>query len=239
MNYIKIYNKLIIKAKSESRKKSDGVYYEAHHIQPKSFGGKGDGRNTIHPNIVLLTPKEHYIAHLLLVAIYPNSPAMHKALWNMCNVKKDVRYIPSAKTYCKIRTEYIKNTIGSNNHFFGKTHSDESKLKISIKVKGRQTFLGKNHSKESKLKMKESKMGKAISKETKNKISISISGGNHYNAKKIICTKTNMIFGSGKELSEYLNKPFSTIRRWLNGTNKPPSYFHYKRIGTGLAYDQI
>ena len=45
MNYIKIYNKLIIKAKSENRKKFDSVYYEAHHIQPKSFGGKGDGRN--------------------------------------------------------------------------------------------------------------------------------------------------------------------------------------------------
>ena len=229
MNYIKIYNKLIIKAKSESRKKSDGVYYEAHHIQPKSFGGKGDGRNTIHPNIALLTPKEHYIAHLLLVAIYPNSPAMHKALWNMCNVKKDLRFKPSAKTYCKIRTEYIKNTKGLNNHFFGKTHSDESKLKISLRAKGRQTFLGKTHSEESKLKMRESQMGKALSKETKNKISLSISGGKHYNAKKIICTKTNKIFGSGKELSEYLNKPFSTIRSYLNGNSKAPESFHYKR----------
>ena len=229
MNYIKIYNKLIIKAKSESRKKSDGVYYEAHHIQPKSFGGKGDGRNTIHPNIVLLTPKEHYIAHLLLVAIYPNSPAMHKALWNMCNVKKDLRFKPSAKTYCKIRTEYIKNTKGSNNHFFGKTHSDKSKLKIGKASLGRQTFLGKTHSEESKLKIKKSQMGKAISEKTKTKIKLSMSGGNHYNAKKIICTKTNVIFGSGKELSEYLNKPFSTIRSYLNGRNRSPNWFHYIR----------
>ena len=229
MNYIKIYNKLIIKAKSESRKKSDGVYYEAHHIQPKSFGGKGDGRNTIHPNIVLLTPKEHYIAHLLLVAIYPNSPAMHKALWNMCNVKKDLRFKPSAKTYCKIRTEYIKNTKGSNNHFFGKTHSDKSKLKIGKASLGRQTFLGKTHSEESKLKIKKSQMGKAISEKTRTKIKLSMSGGNHYNAKKIICTKTNVIFGSGKELSEYLNKPFSTIRSYLNGRNRSPNWFHYIR----------
>ena len=230
MNYIKTYNKLIIKAKSESRKKSDGVYYEAHHIQPKSFGGKGDGRNTIHPNIALLTPKEHYIAHLLLVAMYPNSPAMHKALWNMCNVKKDLRFKPSAKTYCTIRTNYIKNTSGSGNHFFGKSHSDESKLKIGLKAKGRQTFLGKTHSEESKLKMRKFQLGKTLSSDIKNKISISISGGNHYNAKKIICTETNIIFGSGKELSEYLNKPFSTIRAYLNGRNKTPNWFHYKRI---------
>lgn len=230
MNYIKIYNKLIIKAKSESRKKSDDVYYEAHHIKPKSFGGTGDGRNTVHPNIVLLTPKEHYIAHLLLVAIYPNSPAMHKALWNMCNVKKDLRFKPSAKTYCKIRTEYIKNTKGSNNHFFGKIHSNESKLKISKKAKGRQTFLGKTHTKESKLKMRNSQLGKAVSEETRVKIRLSVSGGNHYNAKKIICTQTQKLFGSGKELSEYLNIPFSTIRSYLNGNSKAPKWFCYQRV---------
>ena len=230
MDYKNIYQQLINKAKLENRKKSNTVYYEAHHIKPKSFGGEGDCRNTKHPNIVLLTPKEHYIAHLLLVAIYPNSPAMYKALWNMCNVKKDLRFKPSAKTYCRIRKEYIKNTLGSNNHFFGKTHSDESKLKIGLKAKGRQTFLGKTHSEESKLKMRESQIGKLLSEETKNKISISISGGNHYNAKAIICIKTNMIFGSGKELSQYLNKPFSTIRSYLNGRVIAPEWFHYKRV---------
>jgi hypothetical protein len=230
MNYKNIYNKLMIKAKSEIRVKSDTVYYEAHHIKPKSFGGEGDCRNTNHSNIVLLTPKEHYIAHLLLVNIYPNSPAMHKALWNMCNVKKDVRYKPSAKTYCTIRKEYIKNTMGSNNHFFGKTHSDESKLKISLKAKGRKSFLGRTHSEESKIKMKESHTGKVTSEETKTKIRLSMSGRNHYNAKKVICTKTNKIFGSGRELSEYLDKPFSTIRSYLNGNARAPEWFCYQRV---------
>lgn len=230
MDYKNIYQQLINKTKLENRKKSNTVYYEAHHIKPKSFGGEGDCRNTKHPNIVLLTPKEHYIAHLLLVAIYPNSPAMYKALWNMCNVKKDLRFKPSAKTYCRIRKEYIKNTLGSNNHFFGKTHSSESRKKIGTASIGRQTFLGKTHTIETKQKISEFRKGKITSDETKNKISISISGGNHYNAKKIECLKTGKIFGSGKELSEHLNKPFSTIRSYLNGRVLAPEWFHYKRV---------
>jgi hypothetical protein len=230
MHYKEIYNRLVTKAKLENRQKSSFVYYEAHHIKPKSFGGEGDCRNTKHPNIVLLTPKEHYIAHLLLVAIYPNSPAMHKALWNMCNVKKNIRYKPSAKTYCRIRKEYIKNTIGSGNPFFGKTHSDDTKLKISSASKVRQTFLGKSHTEESKLKIKKSRVGNKLSDDIKHKISLSTSGGKHYNAKTIFCTKTNAVFGSGKELSEYLNKPFSTIRSYLNERIKSPEWFHYKRI---------
>jgi hypothetical protein len=230
MNYKSIYHRLVTKAKLENRKKSNTVYYEAHHIKPKSFGGEGDCRNTKHPNIVLLTPKEHYIAHLLLVAIYPNSPAMYKALWNMCNVKQNVRYQPSAKTYCKIRIEYIKKTIGSNNHFFGKTHSDEAKLKIGNKAKGRQTFLGKKHTEESKLKMRNSQLGKLLSSDIKDKIRNSTSGGKHYNAKTIYCTKTNILFGSGKELSEFLNIPFSTVRSYLNGRTKSPNWFSYKRF---------
>jgi len=230
MDYKKIYNNLMAKAEGEERTKSSNTYYEAHHIKPKSFGGEGDCRNTKHPNIVLLTPKEHYIAHLLLVAIYPNSPAMYKALWNMCNVKQNVRYKPSAKTYSRIRIEYIKNTTGSNNHFFGKMHSDETKLKIGTKSKGRQTFLGKKHTEESKLKMRNSQLGKLLSSEIKYKISSSTSGGNHYNAKTIYCTKTNIFFGSGKELSEFLNIPFSTIRSYLNGRVKSPNWFTYKRI---------
>lgn len=230
MNYKTIYQNLINKAKSEKRKKSSGNYYEAHHIKPKSFGGEGDCRNINHPNIVLLTPKEHYIAHLLLTKIYPTSPAMQTALWNMININQNIRYTPSANTYKKLREEYIKHTIGESNPFYGKQHTDESKEKISLKAKGRQAWLGKKHSIESKLKMKQSQLGKNLTDEIKNKISISISGGNHYNAKVIKCIKTNMLFGSGKELSEYLNKPFSTIRRYLNGTTKPPSWFHYVRI---------
>jgi hypothetical protein len=230
MDYKKIYNALITKIKNEIRVKSKGVYYEGHHIIPKCFGGEGDSRNPKHFNIVLLTPKEHYIAHLLLVKIYPDSPAMKKALWNMCNTGNENRYKPSSKLYERIRNEYIESVSGEGNYFYGKKHSAESKKKIGEASKGRKTFLNKKHSSEAKEKIKIAATGRKTKEETKQKISKSLSGENHYNAKKIICIETNKIYGSGKELSEELNIPFSTVRRWLNGTTLPPAHFKYKRL---------
>lgn len=62
MNYLKIYISLIRKAQSEirfkNRFKNNGLW-EKHHIFPQSIYGKNN-------NIVLLSPKEHYIAHMLL-----------------------------------------------------------------------------------------------------------------------------------------------------------------------------
>ena len=64
--YTKWYFNIINSAKSESRKKvskseSCYMYYENHHIIPRSLGGD-DAKE----NLVLLTMKEHYICHLLL-----------------------------------------------------------------------------------------------------------------------------------------------------------------------------
>jgi len=229
MNYKKIYNNLIAKAKLEVRVKSFETYYEAHHIKPKSFGGEGDCRNTKHPNIVLLTPKEHYIAHLLLVAIYPDSPAMKKALWSMCNTGKEKRYKPSAKIFEKIRLDYIKSVKGEGGTFYGKKHTIESLIKIGKASLGRKAHLGKKHTNETKDKIRISKLGKPLKSETINKIKLATSGGNHYNAKTVVCLVTGRTFPSGKELSEYLSIPFSSVRRYLNSSSKP-EWFKYKRV---------
>ena len=61
MNYRKTYFKLIRKAISENRVKGE-IYYESHHIIPESCGGVGT---------VLLTAREHFIAHLLLTKFSP------------------------------------------------------------------------------------------------------------------------------------------------------------------------
>jgi hypothetical protein len=59
MNYLKVYCNLIRKA--ENRTSPEG-YVEKHHIFPKSIFGKNN-------RVIILTGREHYIAHLLLQKI--------------------------------------------------------------------------------------------------------------------------------------------------------------------------
>jgi hypothetical protein len=109
MNYNLIYEKIINYAKSQNRVKNkvNGLY-ENHHIIPKSIGGTNDKNN-----LVLLTPKEHYICHRLLVEIYKDTPfnnKMYYAMWCMINGNgNQERYSPSSKIYEKLRREIILN----------------------------------------------------------------------------------------------------------------------------------
>jgi hypothetical protein len=60
--YTKMYFSIIENAKNQFRKKSKDSYFESHHIFPKSLGGKNSK-----DNLILLTYKEHYICHWLLI----------------------------------------------------------------------------------------------------------------------------------------------------------------------------
>lgn len=110
MNYIRIYENIIDRAENQNRVKTkDGQMFENHHITPKSVGGlnyKG--------NLVLLTPKEHYICHRLLVEIYKKTPfsnKMYYAMWCMINGSgNQSRYSPSSRIYDRLRNE-IKVTM--------------------------------------------------------------------------------------------------------------------------------
>ena len=116
MDYIKIYNRLICKAKLEKRKKGFGIYYDAHHIIPKCMGGSGDPRNTNHENIVLLTVREHYLAHWLLHRSFPKNIklvyAFHKmSMRDKGSLIKNNRAIDEAK---QAYIEALKNRIPWN-----------------------------------------------------------------------------------------------------------------------------
>jgi hypothetical protein len=110
MDYKKIYEELIQKVKNEKRTKNGENYYESHHIIPKCLSG--DGRTTqwkTHNNIILLTAKEHFVAHLLLCEIYPDNIKLKFALWSMCNQDKlGKRYIISSRRYERIKIETSK-----------------------------------------------------------------------------------------------------------------------------------
>jgi len=82
MNYVKIYRDLCEKGKT--RKKVRGSNLEKHHIIPTFFYKlnkrnlryndgiyEGDGENV--GNITYLTPREHFIAHLILCKIWKNT----------------------------------------------------------------------------------------------------------------------------------------------------------------------
>ena len=77
MNYSSIYDKLIERAKG--RALSENEYYEKHHIIPRCMDGKDED-----DNLVNLTAREHYIAHLLLCKIYPNNLKLITAALMMC-----------------------------------------------------------------------------------------------------------------------------------------------------------
>jgi hypothetical protein len=78
MNYKKIYDLIIIRAKDRIL----NSYKEKHHIIPKCLGGTDEKSN-----IVELTPKEHFICHLLLCEIYPKENSLKSARWAMTTLK--------------------------------------------------------------------------------------------------------------------------------------------------------
>jgi hypothetical protein len=90
--YSNSYYKIINRVLQENRQKlpknnKDFVYYEAHHIIPKSISPEFRDLKINPWNKVLLTPKEHFICHLLLTKMLsgPDKNKMVYALWGMTN----------------------------------------------------------------------------------------------------------------------------------------------------------
>ena len=167
MNYRKHYNSLIFKALY--RKSEKDAIYEKHHIIPRCLGGV-DCKS----NLVNLTPREHFVAHQLLVKMYPDHAGLKYSLFKMttgttkmirnnrcyewikeqlcdANRKNSIqrwkdnhheRQVYSERTkeqwenlsleaYNKICHERSRRQSGTLNSFYGRTHKEESKLKMS------------------------------------------------------------------------------------------------------------
>lgn len=156
MNYLKVYCNLIRKA--ENRTPSKG-YTEKHHIFPVSIYGKNN-------RIVVLTGREHYIAHVLLEKICINRYG--KTHWKTIKMSfAHLSFMGNKTSYCnshlyesgkKRWSEIMKTKNPSKNGIsylhkkalldsrLGVPHTEEAKKKIS------NSLIGKKHTEERKLK---------------------------------------------------------------------------------------
>lgn len=113
MVYAEHYKRLIQRAKERTLL----GYTENHHIIPKCIGGL-DERG----NIVTLTAREHFVAHLLLLKMYPNIAKLaHAAL--MMTVNNVNRPRSKNRLYEWVRKKHAvaaKQRTGDKNGSFGK-----------------------------------------------------------------------------------------------------------------------
>ena len=123
MNYEKHYNLLINRAKT----RSISGYTEKHHIIPKCMGGNDDASN-----LVELTAEEHYIAHLLLVKMYPNKGKLIYAA-NMMTVDAHGGRSTN-KRYKWVKEKWIEQL---RKDATGRKASEETRAKISKRVAGK------------------------------------------------------------------------------------------------------
>jgi len=235
MNYQKIYNQIIERAKT---RQLEG-YKEKHHIIPKCLGGNNDKSN-----LVELTAREHFICHQLLVEIFPKENKLKHALFLMAVGKrknKNNTYKPSSRVYSQLKHQYSTIVSLINK---GRIMSEETKHKISVSNKGKKTkeykkrsfeysnkiskiHEGKKTSEETKIKMSSAAKGKLKTEETKNKMS---------NAKiKPVLQydlEGNFIkeWKSGTEATMYItnNKNNSIISKCCNGSYKTAYGFKWK-----------
>jgi len=208
MDYKKIYNNLMSSRLSDKsgRKisKKQGEYYERHHIIPISLGGNKSyaiGSN----NIVLLTAREHYIAHRLLWLIHRTREmgfAFHKMVFSK-NAKQ--KRIFDSRTYESAKKAFSECQRGENNPMWGRISpfkgmkvTAEQKKSHSEKMKGRMVGeLNPSKSKESREKISKALLGKSREKTRGSKNS------NYGGAKLLI--KCGEIVGRFERLEDMLS----------------------------------
>jgi hypothetical protein len=130
------HDSIIAKAKVRNKK----AIYEKHHIMPKCLGG-----NNEKSNIVKLTPKEHYIVHMLLCK-FTFGYAKHKMLFAFNAMSSLIR----------------KN----------RTYKLNSRIAEVLKLDFRKLLIGRKFKKETLLKMSKIRKGRKLSEEHKKKIGL-------------------------------------------------------------------
>jgi NUMOD3 motif len=103
--------------KAKSRTLTD--YTERHHILPKCLGGSNKKEN-----LVDLTAREHFIAHLLLAKLHPEKHGLVVAAYLMSKRKR-----VNSRTYSALKGEFSKSIRALQT---GRTRSEETRAKMLI-----------------------------------------------------------------------------------------------------------
>lgn len=136
--YTNTYFKIIAQARSRVNKPDTVI--EIHHVIPKALGGDNESMN-----LAPLLPREHFICHWLLTKMVNNKHdewKMVNALGYMMWAENDnqERYKVTARLYEQLKNKHSKMKSwalkGKRNGFYGKTHTEEAKRKISEANKG-------------------------------------------------------------------------------------------------------
>lgn len=121
--YTKWYESIVTRATQRVNSESD--YFENHHIVPKSLGGSNELSN-----LVRLTPKEHFVCHMLLPKMTTGEARgkMIKAAWMIATMgnRHQHRVKVKSRKYCQLKELWISE--GGLN----KPKSEEHKRNISI-----------------------------------------------------------------------------------------------------------
>ena len=210
--YIKLISSAIVANRKRYTTKDERyVYYEEHHILPRSlYPQYSDDKQ----NKVLLTAREHFDAHKLLTTIFKGQQ-MSYAYWRMCCCSRD-KCIITAEEY-----EYGRLLNAQNPPAKGLVFTEEARKKIGEKSKEYWASGGYTHTKEQDAKMVATrrKNGSYVrSAEANIKCSNTMKGRIYVNNG----TTNKQI--SPDELDTYISEG------WLRG-KKPLSEEHKKKIG--------
>lgn len=194
MNYFLAYQRLIANAKARV---CPNGYVEKHHILPKSLGGSDDSSN-----LVALTSREHFIAHMFLAKIHGG--LMWQALIIMSGGKNrycNSRLFAIARQHAFVeREKFIKQKRMADPSFDAYMHKVRSDA-TNNRVEGYQAEAGK------KFKKRFATDAEYASKISKNRIkaqqasSASIRSKSSIKAEKILAMRAN-----GKKYNEIMKE---------------------------------
>lgn len=161
MDYAAHYDRLIARARSRILV----GYRERHHVIPRCIGG---GNET--ENLVYLTAGEHYVAHQLLVKIYPGDRGITHAASMMANTRAGNKFYGwLRKRYADVIREEMT---GKKRAPF----SAEHRARMGATKIGNKNCVGRVMSAQTRSKMSATKTGRKLSQQHRAKLSVLLLG---------------------------------------------------------------